>query len=135
MLLQNNISWPDLYFTAEAEKEDFEDISIVSLKSLFSEKVHELAINDVGVEDEALVRARVHEIIKSGTVFVEEHVNVSGSGITVYVDVDAIDDNTMWEALTMISSALETLDGKHGDVPIGKSITYSLSDIPWLYTH
>lgn len=131
----NTISWSDVYFTAEANREPFEDVNIITLKSYFTEKVYELATRQVGVEDTIKLMRRVRQIIKGGELKVYEHVNVSSTGIRIIIDAETVDDDTLWTALDKLASALDCLEGKCGKVTFGTPTTYTLSDIPSLNLH
>ncbi len=134
-LPHNNISWPDLYFTAAASREHFDDVTVVTLKSYLAEKAYDVAIADVGVEDSEKLRTRVKKIVDSRYIHVTEHVKVSRDGIRVVIDCDVIDDDTVWEALNMLSKALEKLEGATGKIHFGPATTFTTSEITWLNLH
>lgn len=131
----NTISWSQVYFTAEANREPFEDVNIITLKSYFTEKVYDLATQQVGVEDTNKLMRRVRHIIKGGELKVYEHVEVSPTGIRIITDAETVDDDTLWTALDKLAAALDCLEGKCGMVTFGQPTTYKLSDIPSLNLH
>lgn len=131
----HNISWPDVYFTAEANRERFEDVNIVTLKSHLTEQAYDQAIHEVGISNETKLRHRVNTILNSGQLRVTEHVEVRQDSIRVVVDCENIDDETVWVALDMVASALDKLQGKLGTVNFSGFKSYTVSDITWLNVH
>lgn len=132
---QSNISWPDVYFTAETNGEPFEDVEIVSLKSYYVDKIYEIAICDVGLENEAKLQKRVTELVNSGQFKVREHVKVRSTGIVVVVNKLVIDDDAIWPALELLSDALGRLEGKCGRVEYGEQVAFLSTEISWLHKH
>jgi hypothetical protein len=132
---RKQISWPDVYFTAEANRERFDDVNVVTLKSYLAEKAYDIAIAELGVEHPDALLARVRVILDSGRIYVSEHVKVNRSGIRVVVDCELIDEDSIWKALDMVASALEQLNGMSGKIHFGSTITYKTTDIGWLNLH
>jgi hypothetical protein len=130
------ISWPDVYLTAEADQEHFEDVSILSLKGYYTEKVYDQAIADVGCEDAEKLMKRVRQIINEGQTYVQEHVKISSSGMRVVLDCENVNnEEVLWSALDMLASAMERLDGHHGKVSFSALRAFTLTDVVWLNHH
>ena len=136
MLLSTKIDWPELYFVSEAlPEEQFEDVSIVTLKNFYVETVNTKALFEVDSNDLPNFAKIVSRIMDGGEVFVHEHVDVSKHAITVYVDDDSVSDGAAFEAMTMLAQALDNLNGQPGKVSFGEPVTYKESEIPWLHNH
>lgn len=132
---RNSISWSDVYFYAEANKEPFQDVNIVTLKSYFTDKAYDITITELGMEDNDTLRKRTCEIIDNGQVLVSEHVKVSSEGIRVVIDCAEVNDDVVWNALDMLATALETLEGSCGKVIFGEPKSFKSTEISWLNLH
>ncbi|TFG96113.1 hypothetical protein E4H12_11820 [Candidatus Thorarchaeota archaeon] len=132
---RNSISWSDVYFYAEANKEPFQDVNIVTLKSYFTDKAYDRAITELGMVDNDSLRRRACEIIDGGQVLVSEHVKVSSEGIRVVVDCAEVNDDVLWTALDLLAQALETLEGSCGKVIFGEPTSFKTTEISWLNLH
>ena len=132
---RGRISWPDVYFAAEANREAFEDVSVATLDSYLVDMAYEIAINEVGLEDSSILVQRAHEILTKETVSGKEHVDVSGHGINVVIDRKEIDEDALWDILDMVATALDKLDGKFGKIYFGESKRYKPVEYDLLNLH
>lgn len=127
-LMSDKISWPDLMFTAESERELFEDMRIVTAKSQFYEEVYELAImklvNQNKPLDTDLINAMAYSIITEYNPYITEYAELTSDGILVVIDVDQITDDTIWSALDMLYKAIE----QGGKWESTKQLTFPWSD-------
>lgn len=128
-------SWPELYFTAEASREAFEDVNVVTLKSFYFDQAQEIALQEVGLKNKSRLERRIKEIIESQTIKVQEHVSVTHGSKQVVINRESIDEAAVWSALDMLASALEELDGKSGAVPFSEPMSFKLSEFAWLHRH
>lgn len=134
--LANRIAWADVYFTAEAGREPFEDVEIVTLKSSYLDLALVAAAdillkersNSVPSTDDVMNIAKL--IMDDHKIFIQEHVNMSSEGITVCINAASLDDeDVVWRALDMLADALEHLDGAHGTVYFGEQLRFSSNEI------
>lgn len=141
----NRIEWADVYFTAAANKEPFEDVSIVTAKSAYLELACTAAADILlsRCTKTPCFRLQQHDVFEyaqhimdEGTVFVQEHVKVSPEGIYVCINaVNVEEEDVVWRALDMLANALEILNGAQGTVYFGEELRFSSSEIPWSTTH
>lgn len=98
----SNFKWPEIVFQAESEKQTFEHLTIVTLKSEYQENVYDLAWNQISSINELDVKAKM--IMDSGNVTIDEYVKVSPDGhIKVCIDRDEINDDTVEEILDLLT--------------------------------
>lgn len=97
----SKINWPELVFNAEAEREWFEDVTIVTLKSEYVEYVYDLAWKQAnGVND---VDDAAQKIINSSEVYVNEYIQIGKDCVVkVCIDRDEITDVVVEEVLDML---------------------------------
>jgi len=115
---QNKIFWPTLLFEAEAQHEPFEKMTIVTAKSEYLIKAREMALTHflqqhISYTDEDINKLAV-SLVKENKIQVFESVKITEDNVFVCIDVDVIDDDTIWAALDMVYEAIEN----------GGSITY-----------
>lgn len=140
----NRIEWADAYFTASANKEPFEEVSIVTAKSMYLELAYTAAV-DIMLKQASNVTpsfiqsamiAYADYIMNEGKVYVHEHVKVADEGISICINaVDVDDEDVVWRALDMLADALRELDGAQGTVYFGDPLRFSCSEISWSVTH
>lgn len=132
-----NTDWAKLYFTAESERESFQDIQVVTAKSEYVRLATMRAF--IGVDEDEFdtndFQRQIADIINNQTIVVHEFVDISARGIVCCIDVEAITDDTAGVAIQMIAEALDRLDGKYGVVNLSKPLQYKTTDIPWFYKH
>ena len=134
---QININWPEVYMMAEANREPFTDIRIVTAKSEFVSVngdlsyTHHPTTNGISNYNNAVIASMAGDAIA-----VHEQVTISADGeITVVVNRDHVDDDATWVALDLLTRALDELDGESGTVRFGAPLIFSPSDILWLVLH
>lgn len=128
--------WTNLYFTAEATRDQFDHVHVVTLKSHYLDLIYDLAIKEVGILDDAKLLTRVKEIVDSGEVLVCEHVNFSTPHTTVVINRESITDDTIMEAAELVRMALD-LDtgGDRGVVNLGEMVSFASDELTLLYKH
>jgi len=134
-LPNSKISWPDLYFTAETSREAFEDVVVVTLKSDFVDRVHDVAISDDCISNPQKLNKRICQVLSSNQITVCERVEVTKRGIRAIVSRDIIDESAIMQALNMVSTALDQLQGQCGVVNFGQAVSFHSAEIGWLHTH
>lgn len=123
-------SWSDLYFYADAAREPFEDVTVVTARSQYFDLVYQIAADSVyrhtGMLSTSAVEPVAMALIASRKVHVQEHVRVDSTGITVCLDVpDTTNDDMMWRALDLVQQALDQLNGDEGTVYFGEDLWFS----------
>ena len=141
----NRIEWADAYFTASADNEPFEDVSIVTAKSAYAELAYTAAADillrqSTKTSNFQLYQGDVLEcaarIINEGKVFVQEHVKVTPEGISICINAANVEDeDVVWRALDLLADALGELDGAQGTVYFGEELRFTSGEIPWSNTH
>lgn len=125
--------WTGVYFTADAEREPFEDVVIKTTRSKFLEIAMEAAADYLHRNGQTLTPELVNvaavTLIAAKKVFVQEQVKVDETGIEVLVDVPSVErDDCLWRALDLVGQALDALDGKQGTIYFGEPLQYTLLD-------
>lgn len=133
----NRISWPAAYLAATSAQEKFEEVHVVTAKSEFVSKAHELAATALAdqVFSEQAVNALARQMIIAQRISVQESVTIDDVGMHVCINADSVeDDNVMWRALDMLADAMYQLDGNQGTITYGEPLAFGLSDVPWMIT-
>lgn len=99
--MNTNISWPDLVFLAEAEREDFSDIQIVTLYSHCVELAEEVLQKQGCWKPNVLENQKYLQSVLP-QIECQEFVRVLNDRVVVGVDVDTIDDNAVTRALSLL---------------------------------
>lgn len=103
------IDWPDLVFTAGANDEPFQELTVITLRSLYDTKCHERAIAQVPFNEhtwEEDIHKRANEIMDEGSIRVREMVAVDkGYKTLVVIDDKEVNDNTINKALSMLEQS------------------------------
>lgn len=133
----NPVRWAEVVIAAEAAKEPFEDVTIVTARSCFADLALQAAADLVYKQGHALtdnkVKAIAQSLIASQKICVQEHVRINEDGIIVCLDVaDTQDEYVMWRALDLLADALDKLNGKTGVVVYGEDLRFTLGEVPWL---
>lgn len=116
---QPRINWAELYLTAEAAKESFVDVRIVTARSEYDNIVAERRMEMAELQPFDLIQQHHNIPIK-------ESVTITGSGeISVVVNTPDVSDDAMWRALDLVADAMYQLDGKSGTVYFGEPIMFS----------
>lgn len=141
----NRIEWADVYFTASADREPFEDVSIITAKSAYLELAYTAAADillrqSTKTSNFQLYQGDVLEyaahIMNEGKVFVQEHVKVAPEGISICINAANVDnEDVVWRGLDLLAGALEELDGAHGTVYFGEHLRFTSEEISWSTTH
>jgi len=106
----SKINWPELVFEAEAEREWFEDVTIVTLKSEYLERVYDKAWDQT---DEGL-NEKAKRIMNSGEIFVNEFIQIGeDSAVRVCIDKDEITDDVVEEVLNILVDIGIKPDSRH----------------------
>lgn len=119
---QNNISWSDVYFTAESEKEPFTDLTIFTAKSEMlmiaaSQAVQTLLSQQKQLSD-TIIDELSQQLIEENKIQVYEFARIGDDKTEVCIDVDIIDDDTVWKALDMVYKAVSSGGTWIADTPI-----------------
>lgn len=136
----NRIEWSDVYFAASANTEPFEDVSIVTAKSVYLDLVYMAAADIVIAHQGRIISKEVFRVAQylmdEQKIFTQEQVKVTPDGISIIINaVDINNDDVMWRALDMLADALLHLDGSHGIVYFNEPLHFSSNEIQWSTTH
>ena len=82
--MKNNISWPDLVFLAEAEREPFADVQIITLYSHCLNLAEEMNLPLVAIEQ-------------------GEQVEVFQDRVQIVVDAETVDDDAVVRGLDLLT--------------------------------
>ena len=94
--------WPGIVFQAEAEREWFDEVTVVTLKSHYHDKVYDVAWANADMVKES-VDDTAKEIMKSGAITVREYIKIDDNyHVEVCVDRDKITDEVVEEALNKL---------------------------------
>lgn len=102
---KSNISWPDVVFLAEAEKEAFADVQIITLYS------H--CLNQAEEQDLPLDKIQA-----------SEYVEVFEDRVVIAVDADTVDDEAVAKALDLLTHVDNFQVGTHCEFPPKRSYNY-----------
>ena len=126
-----NINWTEMYLTADAAKESFTDVRIVTAKS----ECVKIASDLVFATTNRITNKLIQSVVDNSAIAVHESVAINADGeISVIMNADKIDDAAVWRALDMVAEAMDQLDGSAGVVNLSGPITFTSTEIPWL-TH
>lgn len=107
---QDKIQWSDLIISANADSEIFSNMRIVTARSEFISKAQELALHQLYQGNKLLSDSEIDKvtdsIIKTANITVFESVSILDGDITVCINEDVIDDDTIWKALDMVYHAM-----------------------------
>jgi hypothetical protein len=102
-------------------------VHIVTTKSAFVDKAQEMAMDMALVSGGDVAPDKIMEMTKSiislGGLWVCESVEVVGDEIFVSIDVDVIDDDTIWEVLNRIYNTITT------KISPTKKLSYTLDEL------
>lgn len=94
----NKVSWADLVFLSEAEREDFCNVNMVTLKAHYYDLVCELAFNRALASENTsslftLADNEMKKIFESGEVNVRQFIEYDGADeLTICLNRDKLDD-------------------------------------------
>lgn len=110
----HNFRWPELVFLAEAEREPFADVRVITLYShceelAYNKMLNELSSNQVSVLNidfnKPQYRDRLRKLIP--TFEVREFIEILTNEVVVAVDSDVVDDDAVDRALEMLETVEE----------------------------
>ena len=121
-------NWTDLTLLAESNQEAFAKANIITLKAHYREMVYERAFDRAAregitvdkifstIEDYAI------EIMNRGTVSVQPFVSIDDECITICINEDRIEDDTIQRAMDMLLEVDDLTPGKH--YPLGSAVSF-----------
>ena len=128
--LESKDFWSDVIISAAGDNELFEDVRISTVRSFFTDQVLALVGPNVTFPTiNAITHDSVSRLLDMAPVTIHEQVRIDDSGIHVVLDVDEVNDDTVFAAMTAIYQALDKLDGKHGVVQLEKSRLMTADDV------
>lgn len=127
-LTKSGIDWPSLYFTAESDGENYEDVRIVTARSVYLYLLEEQALQHVKEITPAAVQSYIVHNLKNYVPHVCEQVTFDGDSITVVIDTDVIDEQAIDTALEMVAQAI--CKGKR-ELCFSKPLKFDLRNLPW----
>lgn len=130
----NSIDWSNVYFTAEAFQDPFDDVQIITARSQFLEHAYQIAaemlIDSATELTEQSVSTVALSLIAAKKVAVREFVETTNDGLIVCINSPSTeDDNVMFRALDLVALALDQLDGQQGVVYFGDELQFSVTDV------
>jgi hypothetical protein len=122
--------WPEVVIAAEASREPFEDVTIVTARSAFLDLALQAAAHICVEEGHTLSQDKVMKVartlIAAEKIVVQEHVRVSAEGITVCLNVEDVEgEEVPWTALDYVARALDSLNGSHGVVVFSGDLKFT----------
>ena len=136
-LQQHNAS--EVLSLAHATNEQFEDVTVITARGALIELAYQAAADLICKHELSLTTELVQmvatTIVEQNKIKIQEYVQVSDQGITVCIDVDDINgDTVMWSALDRVAKALDSLNGSVGTVTYGGDLTFDPDHIKQLMT-
>jgi hypothetical protein len=123
-------------FHAEATKEAFRDMRIVTAASKYVDIAYNMALDNLKfIDDIKDLDITVTSVINAQTFSVREYVDIGRDGILVCINAPIIDENAMLSSLDMVAEALRQLNGGKGTIYFGNELTFAIKDIPWLFKY
>ncbi len=109
-LSNNQISWPAVYIAAESEQEPFTNLTVVTAKSELlvtarSAALTELLKKNNDVSPESIDRL-ARQLVDNKIVEVYEHAHILDDSTVVCMDIEVIDDDSIWQALDIVYDAI-----------------------------
>jgi len=122
---KKKVNWPDLVFAAEANKEWFEEVTVVTLKSHYYAKAYEAAWSQINNPDKLDETAQ--DIMASGSIKVQEYIKISNNlDVEICLDREKISDSVVEEALNILMD-VEILPNIH--IKLGDEKTFQPHDV------
>jgi hypothetical protein len=136
---QQLVKLDKLIFGAVAQNEKFQDVHTITLKGEFMKRVEIEAVDNLlilGVNlTQVSVRAEMARLVRTKSYLVQEAVHNTSKGMFVVVNADTIDDTAISSVYSMVSEALDQLNGKYGVIKFNQPVSFTLADIPWINYH
>lgn len=110
----HNFRWPELVFLAEAEREPFADVRVITLYSHCEELAYNKMLNELSSKQISVLnidfnkpqyRDRLRNLIP--TFEVREFIEILSNEVVVAVDSDVVDDDAVDRALEMLETVEE----------------------------
>lgn len=129
-IAQSNDFWSSVVIAAAGTNEAFDEVQVVTLRSIWTDQVCDAVINLIGIVNNPvdLLEHATRWIESRPPQYLHEQVTISDDGITVVLDVDEVDDDAVFKAMQAISQAMETLDGCHGTAVVGSGRVMTSAD-------
>lgn len=130
----SKLPWADVYFAAEAAREPFQDVTVITARSEYARLALLASADIIHNGNVPLTSGRVQSLalllISQGRITIQESVSIEDEAITAVINVPTTeDDDAMWKALDLVAEALDSLDGKSGKVYFGEQLKFSQADI------
>jgi hypothetical protein len=109
-------NWPDIVFAAEADREWFDEVTVVTLKSHYYDKVYDFAWNSINNPNQLEDTAKA--VMDNGTIVVQEYIKINDEyGVEICLDRDKITDRVVEEALDLLMTVeiLPNINIKFGE--------------------
>lgn len=136
---QQITKYNQLFLTASAEKEPFQDVNVITLKGEYAKKVEMAAMENVMARGGRLTRPAVvsemKTIFAANVLTVQEAVYRTKEGISVVVNASNIDDTALTRICEMVQEALLKLNGRNGVIKFGEPVSFTMNELPWLNQH
>lgn len=121
-LSNNEISWPAVYIAAESEQEPFTNLTVVTAKSELlvtarSTALTELLKKNKTASPEAIDRL-AQQLVDNKLVEVYEHAHILEDSTVVCMDIEVIDDDSIWQALDVVYEAISNGGNWVGKHPV-----------------
>lgn len=127
-----NASIEDVVLLADSEQSKFDDIHVITTKGHFLEQIlHELPYETL-IMDDKVIESCVKNAINTSHIEVYEFVDFSTTPITVCIDTETINEETVAFAAERLVEALEACSERKGVYKFGNAITYTLPDVAHL---
>lgn len=119
---QDKISWPTLIFEAESSNEPFKNMTIVTAKSEYITKAKDKAFDWLILHQPTFTYSEINELatsfIKEDNIQVFENASITDEGVFVCLNVEVIDDETVWTALDRVYQAVENGGKWTSNIPL-----------------
>lgn len=130
----SNDFWSDVIIAAAGDNETFDDVNIRTLRSQFTDMVAEqahdiLLLADLPPTDDNIRGVMVSLVTTDPPIRLCETVSIGPKGITITMDIPEITDESIFQAMRMLSTAVDGLDGCYGFTKIGVGRDMGLSDL------
>ena len=122
----SKINWPELVFEAEAEREWFEDVTVITLQSEYLDRIYDEAWQQAEAIEGLDERAKT--IMNSGRVHVREYIQI-GEDFKVKVCIDRVEitDEVVEEVLDLL---IEVGISPNARLEFGEKKTFTAEQIP-----
>jgi hypothetical protein len=130
---QSNDFWSEVIISSAGSGEPFEDVRVATLRSYFTDAVCEQAYALFDLAEQPCTMQDITElaadIASTNPRVWKESVTISSEGISVVLDVDALDEAATFQAINALAYAVGTLGGREGRVEIGEGRVMTAADL------